>query len=120
MIPRTVLVPSWKFSQVNKREKDGSIIPDLEVITSNMVANAEAMETNGSPSTDSVVYICLREKLADGDYRCGIAAIPVNNKDTDVVEVILDHFDKMPHLVISPKKGIADVIRRVLKNIIFS
>jgi hypothetical protein len=120
MNPRTVHIPSWKFSQVNKRESDGSIIPDLEIVTSNMVANAEAAETNGMRTTGNMIYICVREKLPDGDSFCGIAAIPVDKSDTDVVEVVLHQFQKMPHIVISPSKGIADVVKRVLKNIIFS
>jgi hypothetical protein len=119
MNPRVIHLPIWKFSEVNKRG-NGTIAPDLEVVTSNMVANAEAAETNVR-KTDSVIYICVREKLADGDHLCGIGTIPFDKNDNDVVEIILeDQFQKMPHIVITPSKGIADVVRRVLKNIIFS
>lgn len=120
MIPQRVLVPSWRNSQVNKREADGSTIPHLEVLTSNMKANMEAFEEAYPNGSHDAIYICAREKMEDGDYRCCMAAIPVDKNGVGVVEVVLSHFEKVPHVVISHKPSIADVIRRVLKMLAFS
>lgn len=119
MIPKTVWLPTFKLSQVNKRD-DGSIIPHLEILSSNMAANVDAMEAAGTPDSDNVIYICIKEKLDDGDYLCAIAAMPLNKDIHDLVDVQLRKFKKVPHIVISSKPGIVDVIKKVLKNIIFS
>lgn len=119
MSPRRVLIPTFKLSQVCKRE-DGSITPHLEIITSNMAVNVESMESQGSPANDNVMYICIKEKMEDGDYLCGIAAVPFNKNDNDLIEILLHKFEKMPHVVVSLRPGIGDIVKRVLKNLIFS
>ena len=118
MIPERVIIPNFRLSQVNKAS-DGYIIPHAEVLRSNMMANIEAFDSH-YPIPENALFLCVREKMDDGDYRYGMAAIPVDNYRCDLLEVFLHGFEKFPHIVITFKRDVGNVIRRVLKNLAFS
>jgi hypothetical protein len=114
----TLLLPSFLFSQVNKKD-DGTLFSMEEVLKTNMSATIEAFDSTVDPDRD-VIFLCTREKLVDGDYKLCVAGIPVKQYKTDLINLVLSEFKSFPTIVMDDKKDIANVVERVLKNMTFA
>ena len=107
-LTRTVHIPIFKSSQVNKRmDKDfmetGEIIPDNEVLTSNMVALAEGSLSAFENKRDTIIFICIRQKI-ENDYVMGMVSFPINEEGINTINIKIPEIDIKPQISISGKK----------------
>jgi|HubBroStandDraft_5_1064220.scaffolds.fasta_scaffold91595_2 hypothetical protein len=116
---RDINLSSFTYSHLNKRD-DGTIISHCEVVKSNMAANIEAFHNADYDQSDAI-FLCCREKIDNSDdYRYTMCTIPTTGYDAEVTNVRLDSFSRLPTIILYSKSNIADVIKRVLNNLIFS
>lgn len=102
---RTIHMPTFKSSQINKRMDNnymptGEIISDNEVLVSNIAASVEAaLSTYRDGIEDTIVFLCIRQKI-ENDHIIGIAAVPINEESTDVLNILIDRVYIKPQISI--------------------
>jgi hypothetical protein len=109
MISKILNVPSFLVSELR-----GEYTSIEQLIKSEMEFNVDAFDSQFDEIKDAI-FLCVREKQKDGDYRLCLAAIPTNYSG-DIINVALDGFSNMATIVINNKNDVAKVIEKVLEN----
>ena len=119
MRQKGVIIPSWLWSQVNKDgQKDGEFLTSRQVLENHLMAVIdEFYKTNPD---DDMVLICAKERMPSGDFRYGMAAVPVDNNDSDIINFELNGFKKIPTLFLNAKREVIKTVTRILGNLAFA
>ena|ERR1700678_2242422 len=119
MKTRTVYIPPFLHTQVNKKE-DGSLLTKKEAIKEQLSeALNEHFDAQGEDA--DFILICGKEKLDSGDCQYGIAVITINLADdnSNFIKVKMPNFTTLPTVFIDNENGVSEVIDRVLNNYAF-
>jgi hypothetical protein len=115
MTHKKITVPAFKFTEVNAGE-DSKNAAFPQVFVKEMEAamlNFEKIST-----TDNAIYIFIREKMDNGQFKYGIMVTPTENDDSIAVEC--DSFKKLPPIFFNVKTEVIKIVRKVMNNLAFS
>lgn len=114
MTTRRVLVPTFEHHKVDGAEH--TLTPE-QVFVRNMEALYQSADTAFNTPTDNAIYIFVREKMANGEFRYGCAALPTEHDEYLTVEI--PGCKKLPPIFINVKEEIIKVVKRVKNNLTF-
>ena len=115
-------LPTFLYSHLNKVLSEdylptGEIISQDKVLKENLLSMIDSADSDQSNLQD-VVFICIRKKESDNEYRYSIAAVPFTEEK--IVYVGAVGFPNIPTIFINAKIDIIETIKRILRNLTFS
>jgi hypothetical protein len=116
-----IIIPSWLWSQVNKEgQKEGEFLTSRQVLENNLMSAIDEFYKAHPNDSDNMVLVCAKERIPSGDFRYGIACVPVDNNDADIINFELNGFKKIPTLFLNAKKEVIKTVTRILGNLAFA
>lgn len=115
---RSVISPCFKWSEVNTYlQPEGIVMSPREAFEQNLLALLDSYHQ--AHHDDNFVLICAKEKDG-GDYKFNMACISTKDYETELHDLQMHDFKKVPDIVISRKRDVLKTIQKILKNIVFS
>ena len=92
-----------------------------EMMKDSISESLDVFDGNNPETADrDCICICAREKTELGEYRYSTITIPTKEYSTNLVNVVLANFKKMPTIILDDKAATVETVRRVLTNLNFS